>query len=99
MSDLSPETRRLLDMAREGDRLPASRRAWLESKFFARVAGGAVVGFAAREAWAKSGLFGPVAKGVAGLALVSSIGAGGYFAVRASRADLASSIRNTTTEA
>ena len=92
MSDLSPETRDLLDQARDGDRLPAGRRALLESKFFARVAGGMLVGFAAGEAFAKSaGLFGPVAKGLAGLALVSSIGAGGYMAVRASRYDVASS--------
>jgi hypothetical protein len=90
MNDLSPETRRLLDMARDGDRLPPGRRALLESKFFTRVAGGALVGLAAREAWAKSaGLFGPITKGVAGLAIVSSIGAGGYFAVRASRYDAA----------
>src|SRR5262245_57519504 len=97
MSDLSPETRRLIDMARDGDRLPAGRRAMLESRFFARVAGGALIGFAAREAWAKSaGLFGPVTKGIAGLALVSSLGAGGYLAVRATRSDLAPSMRSTT---
>jgi hypothetical protein len=99
MSDLSPETRRLIDMARDGDRLPPGRRAVLESKFFARVAGGALIGLAAREAFAKSaGLFGPVTKGIAGLALVSSLGAGGYFAVRAARYDLAPSMRNTMTD-
>jgi hypothetical protein len=98
MSDLSPETRRLIDMARDGDRLPPGRRARLETRFFARVAGGAVIGLAAREAFAKSGLFGPVAKGLAGLAVVSSIGAGGYLAVRATRSDLAASMRPTSTE-
>jgi hypothetical protein len=99
MSDLSPETRRLIDMARDGDRLPPGRRAMLETRFFARVAGGAIIGLAAREAWAKSaGLFGPVAKGLAGLAVVSSIGAGGYLAVRATRTDLAPSMRTTITE-
>jgi TolA-binding protein len=99
MSDLSPETRRLIDMARDGDRLPPGRRAMLETRFFTRVVGGAVIGLAAREAFAKStGLFGPVAKGIAGLALVSSIGAGGYWAVRATRSDLAASLRNTSQE-
>jgi hypothetical protein len=98
MSDLSPETRRLIDMARDGDRLPPGRRARLETRFFARVAGGVVIGLAAREAFAKSGLFGPVAKGLAGLAVVSSIGAGGYLAVRATRSDLAASMRPTSTE-
>jgi hypothetical protein len=94
MSDLSPQTRRLIDMARQGDRLPPGRRALLESRFFARVAGGALIGFAAREAWAKSaGLFGPVAKGIAGLAVVSSIGAGGYLAVRATRSDMSATMR------
>ncbi len=90
MSDLSPETRKLLDMARDGDRLPPGRRALLESKFFTRVAGGALIGLVAREAWAvkSAGLFGPIAKGIAGLALVSSLGAGGYFAFRASRHDV-----------
>ena len=53
-----------------------------------------MIGLAAREAFARSaGLFGPVAKGVAGLALVSSIGAGGYLAVRAARYDVAPSMR------
>jgi hypothetical protein len=90
MSDLSPETRKLLDMANDGDRLPPHRRALLESKFFGRIAGGAVLGFAAREALAKApGLFGPIAKGVAGLAIVSSIGAGDYLATRSSRYDAA----------
>jgi hypothetical protein len=99
MSDLSPETRRLIDMAREGDRLPPGRRALLESRFFARVAGGALIGFAAREAWAKSaGLFGPVTKGIAGLALVSSIGAGGYMAVRATRYDVSPTMRPPSAE-
>jgi len=90
MSDLSPETRKLLDMAIDGDRLPPHRRALLESKFFARIAKGAVLGFAAREAWASSpGLFGPIAKGIAGIAIVSSIGAGGYVAMRSSRYEAA----------
>jgi hypothetical protein len=100
MSDLSPETRRLIDMARDGDRLPPGRRALLESRFFARVAGGALVGLAAREAWAakSAGLFGPIAKGIAGLAVVSSIGAGGYLAVRAARSDVSATIRPASGE-
>src|SRR5258705_13244781 len=97
MSDLSPETRKLIDMARDGDRLPPGRRALLETRFFTRVAGGAIIGLAAREAWAKSaGLFGPLAKGIAGLAVISSIGAGGYLAMRATPSDLASPIRPGT---
>ncbi len=71
MSDLSPETRKLLDRARTGDRLPPGRRARLESRFFARVASGALAGLVARDAWGgsalMSGWFGPVAKGVAGI--------------------------------
>jgi hypothetical protein len=100
MSDLSPETRRLIDMAREGDRLPPGRRALLESRFFTRVAGGALVGLAAREAWAakSAGLFGPIAKGIAGLAVVSSIGAGGYLAVRATRSDVSANVRPASGE-
>jgi len=98
MSDLTPETRSLLDRARDGDNLPPARRALLETKLFTRIAGGAALGLAAREAWAKStGLFGPVAKGVAGLALVSSIGGGGYLAVHALRYD--APIARTTPEA
>jgi hypothetical protein len=100
MSDLSPETRRLLDLARDGDRLPPGRRALLESKFFRRVASGALVGLAARQAWAakSAGLLGPLAKGMAGLAIVSSLGTGGYFALRAvSRYDAAPP--RTSTEA
>ena len=91
MNDLSPQTRKLIDMAREGDRLPPGRRARLESKFFARVASGALASLVARDAWAgtaaASGWFGPVAKGIAGVALISSLGAGGYMAVRATRSD------------
>ena len=85
MSDLSPETRKLLDLARDGESLPARKRALLEHKLFTRAAaGGIVVGLVAREALGGStALFGPIAKGLAGLAIVSSVGAGGYLAVRA----------------
>src|SRR6266542_2145303 len=90
MSDLSPQTRRLLELAREGDPMPRRRRARLETKFFARLAGGVVVGIAADAAWGKAvPFFGALTKGIAGVALVSSLGAGGYFAVHALRHDLA----------
>jgi hypothetical protein len=86
MSDLTPETRSLLEKAKEGEHLSPSHRASLEARLFTRIAGGAALGLAARQGWAKSaGLFGPVAKGVAGLVLASAIGEGGYLAMQAAR--------------
>src|SRR5260370_35728064 len=89
MNDLSPETRKLLDRARTGDRLPPGRRARLESRFFARVASGALAGLVAPDAGGgaalMSGWVGPVAKGVPGIALLFSPRASGSFAARPPR--------------
>jgi hypothetical protein len=58
----------------------------MKAKFFVRLAAGSALGLAAPEAWAKStGLFGPIAKGIAAVALVSSLGVGGYLALSAGR--------------
>ncbi len=90
MSELSHQTRKLLELARDGDPMPAHRRARLETRFFARLAGGVVLGVAADAAWGKAvPFFGAITKGIAGVALASSLGAGGYFAVHALRSDLA----------
>jgi hypothetical protein len=88
MSDLSPETRRLLNMARDADALPTSRRVHMKAKLFARIAAVPVFTTTAAAAGASGttmSIFGVVVKGIAGVALVASVGAGSYLAVRDTR--------------
>jgi hypothetical protein len=88
MSDLSPETRRLLNMARDADALPANRRALMKAKLFARVAAVPVfttTAAAAGTTGATFSIFGAVVKGLAGVVLVCSVGAGSYLAVHDTR--------------
>jgi hypothetical protein len=85
MSDLSPETRRLLNMARESDALPSGRRSHMKAKLFARIAAVPVFTTAAAAAANTAttlSFFGPIVKGLAGIVLVGSIGAGSYVAMR-----------------
>jgi len=82
MKDLSPDTDQLLARARGASALPPERRALIKSRLLAQIAaGGAIattttVTASSKAAW----LFGPVAKGVALVAVMSSVGTGAYFA-------------------
>src|SRR4051794_31426629 len=92
MSELSPETRKLLGHARDGDVLSAGRRAQMKTQLFASVIGGAALGTksaAGRALWA-SAQASPVMKGLAGFVLLSSVGMGTYVGLRAARSDEAS---------
>jgi hypothetical protein len=87
--ELSPETEEILRRARSGDeRMPAPRRRRLKGTLLARIAVGASATLAAGQGAASTlptlGV-GFVAKTVVGIALIGSIGAGSYFALRPAR--------------
>ncbi|HEY4104451.1 MAG TPA: hypothetical protein VGM44_11190 [Polyangiaceae bacterium] len=86
MSDLSPETSKLLELARDASPLDGARRAQIKSGLLAKIAaGGAVGGAATHLGWSKLGwLSSPLAKGVSALVVLSAIGGGVYLGVRSS---------------
>ncbi|HXI54803.1 MAG TPA: hypothetical protein VNO55_02005 [Polyangia bacterium] len=82
---LSAETREVLRQARLGERMPASRKRRLKGAVLARIAFASTATLAAGQATA-TGLFGAaVAKTVVALAVVGSLGAGSYLALRPAR--------------
>jgi hypothetical protein len=86
MSELSPETHQLLDLARGASVLTDERRSRIRAGLFTQIAAGGLAATAAgsagmgvgKAAWLPSSL----GKVVAGLALVSLTGAGVYVATR-----------------
>ncbi|HVX93296.1 MAG TPA: hypothetical protein VHK47_00195 [Polyangia bacterium] len=87
--ELSPETEEVLRRARSGDeRMPAPRRRRLKGTLLARIAVGGAATLAAGQGAASTlptlGV-GFVAKAVVGIALIGTIGAGSYFALRPAR--------------
>jgi hypothetical protein len=87
--ELSPETEEVLRRARSGDeRMPSPRRRRLKGTLLARIAVGGAATLAAGQGAASTlptlGV-GVVAKTVVGIALIGSLGAGSYFALRPAR--------------
>ncbi len=84
MTELSPETLELLDLARGASVLTAERRSRIRAGLFTQIAAGGLAATVAgsagigKAAW----LTGTVGKVVSGLALVSVAGAGVYVAAR-----------------
>jgi hypothetical protein len=86
MSDLSPETSKLLELARGASTLDGARRAQIKAGLVAKIAaGGAVGGAAAQLSWGKLGwLSSSLIKGFSALLVLSAVGAGVYLGVRTS---------------
>ncbi len=84
MSDLSPETHQLLDLARGASVLTDERRSRIRAGLFTQIAAGglaaSVAGSAGMGVGKAAWLSGSLGKVVAGLALVSATGAGVYVA-------------------
>ena len=91
MSDLSPETEKLLALARGAGTLTDARRAQIKAGLLTQIAAGGVVGGAATHAlWGKAAWFSsPFVKGLSALALLSAVGAGVYVGARASASNSA----------
>lgn len=84
-SGLSPETEEILRLAREGERMPPAHRRRLKGAVLARIAFASTATLAAGQATATGLSAGLAAKTVVGIALLGSLGAGGYFALRPAR--------------
>jgi hypothetical protein len=85
MSDLSPETHQLLELARDAGTLSATRRSQIKASLLTQIAaGGLVMQVGASTAGlGKAAWFsGPISKLVSAVALVSVAGAGVYAGVR-----------------
>jgi hypothetical protein len=87
MSDLSPETDKLLALARGAGGLTSGRRAQIKAGLFSQIAAGGALGAAASHAtWGKAAwLSSPLAKSVSALAVLSIVGVGVYVGARAPR--------------
>jgi hypothetical protein len=81
---LSPETEEVLRRARLGERMPAGHRRRLRGALLARIALGATTLAAGQGAVSAMGA-GFVAKAVVGVAIIGSLGAGTYVALRPAR--------------
>jgi hypothetical protein len=88
-SNLSPETEEILRRAREGERMPSAHKRRLKGAVLARIAFTGTATLAAGQATAKVGGFSLAsslaAKTVVGVAILGSLGAGGYLALRPAR--------------
>jgi len=84
MSDLSPETEKLLALARGAGTLTDARRAQIKAGLMAQIAAGGVVGGAVSHAfWGKAAWFSsPFVKGLSAIALLSAVGVGVYVGAR-----------------
>jgi len=82
---LSPETEEVLRRARLGARMPPTRKRWLKGAVLARIAVASTATFAAGQGAATAMGAGFVAKAVVAVALVGSLGAGSYLALRPAR--------------
>jgi hypothetical protein len=86
MSELSPDTNRLLALARGASTLTDERRLQIKAGLLSQIAaGGALTGTAATHAaWGKAAwLSSPLLKGLSALALLSAVGVGVYVGARA----------------
>ena len=86
MSDLSPETNQLLELARDAGTLSAARRTQIKASLLTQIAAGGLalqVGASSVGLGKAAWLSGPIAKLVSAVALVSVAGAGVYAGVRA----------------
>jgi hypothetical protein len=86
MSELSPETNRLLALARGAGALTDERRRQIKAGLLSQIAtGGALTGTAATHVvWGKAAwLSSPIVKGLSALALLSAVGVGVYVGSRA----------------
>jgi len=79
--DLTGETQEVLRRARLGESMPARHKRRLKSAVLARIALASTTTLAAGQATA-AGLFGAAAKTVMAIAIVGSLGAGSYLAIR-----------------
>jgi hypothetical protein len=82
---LSPETEELLRRAREGERMPNAHKRRLKGAVLARIALAGTATLAAGQATATGLSVGLAAKAVVGIAVLGSLGAGGYLALRPAR--------------
>jgi hypothetical protein len=87
---LSPETEEVLRRARQGERMPQARKRRLKGSVLARIAVASTATLAAGQGAATAmgaGFVGTgfVAKAVVGIAILSSVGAGSYLALRPAR--------------
>lgn len=84
MSDLSPETEKLLALARGAGSLTEARRAQIRAGLMAQIAAGGAVGGAASYAlWGKAAwLSSPLVKGLSAVALLSALSVGVYVETR-----------------
>jgi hypothetical protein len=86
MSDLSPETNQLLELARDAGTLSAARRTQIKASLLTQIAAGGLalqVGASSVGLGKAAWLSGPIAKLVSAVAVVSVAGAGVYAGVRA----------------
>jgi hypothetical protein len=102
VTPFSRETEEVLRRARITEAMPVEKRRRLKAAVLARLAAGGIA-FVAGEAAASTGFWasaiGGAVKGVAAVALVASIGVGGYMAVRpASLKVSAQPMRNVVVE-
>jgi hypothetical protein len=88
-SNLSPETEEILRRAREGERMPNAHKRRLKGAVLARIAFTGTATLAAGQATAKMGglsFAGSLAaKTVVGVAILGTLGTGGYLALRPAR--------------
>jgi hypothetical protein len=82
---LSPETEEVLRRARQGERMPQARKRRLKGAVLARIAVASTAALAAGQGAATAMGAGFVAKAVVGIALVGSVSAGSYLALRPAR--------------
>jgi len=84
MSDLSPETDKLLELARGASALSDARRAHIKAGLLSQIAaGGALSAGVSHASWSKLGwLSSPLGKSLSALALFSLVGVGVYVGVR-----------------
>ncbi len=84
MSDFSPETDKLLELARGASALSEARSAQIKASLLSQIAaGGALSAAASHATWGKAAwLSSPLAKGISVLALLSAVGVGVYAGVR-----------------
>jgi hypothetical protein len=79
---LSAETQEVLRRARVSERMPQTRKRWLKGAVLARIAVASTATLAAGQGAATAMGLGFVAKAVVGIAVVGSLGAGSYLALR-----------------
>ncbi len=82
---LSPATEEVLRRARQGERMPTRHKRRLKGAVLAKIAFASTATLAAGQATATGFSVALAAKAVVGIAIVGSLGAGGYLALRPTR--------------